>query len=1581
MNQALFRRCGASFPLAACYRIAWLAALCMVWGPVSEVAAQDCVAPNTNGVPRNLAICGPADANEGDSGTRTLTYTVEMSRTNGAGLVQGLICFSGTANINTMKNGWSPDADYRLLNRDGTASGSACGFAELPKGTTKTTLDIEVRGDADGEPNDTVIATYAILGGGGASHVTLVTSTHTHTILNDDGTALPEISIAPEASSVTEGAAANFTVTASPAPTAPLTVNLIVSESDDFAISGETGSSKTVSIPTSGSATYAVSTDDDNTDEEDGSVTVNLNSGTGYTMGNTNSATVDVNDNDLPEANFEASTSSAAEDAGTHNIALSLISERTVSVTVNYTLSGTATLDTDYSIIRATGNSGSIRVGGGGKTGWGTDYAKSGTITIGASTTANIPVEITDDSVVEGDETVILTLASGTGYDVGTAITMHTLTITDEAPSTPEANFAASTSSATEDAGTQNIVVNLSPVPTGNVTVNYTLSGTALRGTDYTISGVSSNSGTITVGTSGTADIPVEITDDSAVEGDETVILTLGSGTGYDIGTTTTTHTLTITNNDTPEANFAASTSSAAEDAGTQNIAVNLSPVPLGNVTVNYTLSGDALRGTDYTISGVSSSSGTITVGTSGTANIPVVITDDSVVEESEEVILTLNSGTGYDVGTTTTTHTLTITNNDTPEANFAAPTSSAAEDADTQNIVVNLSPVPIGDVTVNYTLSGDATLDTDYTIVGVGSNSGTITVGTSGTADIPVVIIDDSVVESSETVILTLGSGTGYDVGATTTTHTLTITDNETPSTPEANFAASTSSAAEDAGTQNIVVNLSPVPTGNVTVNYTLSGNATRGTDYSISGVSSNSGTITVGTSGTANIPVVITDDSAVEGDETVILTLGSGTGYDVGTTTTTHTLTISDNDTPVANFAGSASSAAEDAGTQNIVVNLSPVPTGNVTVNYTLSGTALRGTDYSISGVSSSSGTITVGTSGTANIPVMIMDDSAVEESETVILTLASGTGYNVGTTTTTHTLTISDNDVPEANFAGSASSAAEDAGTHNIAVNLSPVPTGDVTVNYTLSGNATRDTDYTISGVSSSSGTITVGTSGTANIPVMIMDDSAVEESETVILTLASGTGYDVGTTTTTHTLTISDNDRTGTPEVTITGGSAVTEGGEASFTIWSNPAPSSSITVSYTVSQSGTFVASGQLGDKTQSISAASTTFAIPTEDDTLEEAGGSVMVTLTTGTGYDVGAPSAATVNVNDDDAPTPPATPAASFASASGSVSEGAGTHNVAVNVNPAPSAAITLNYSVAGTATEGADYSISSSGTVSVSAGQSSVNIPMALADDSEVEGSETVILTLGSGTGYDVGSAGVHTLTITDNDGGGVGVGGGGGGVGVGDVDISRVTLSVSPNPVPEGEEVTVTVSLTRVPFGDVTVPLVFDEGTAEEGDYGAPASIVIGANEPNAKGVIATVADDDLEDETFLVSLGALPAGFAAGTQASVEVTIEDHSDVTSIESFGDEVPEAFALDQNYPNPFNPSTAIEYTLSTPQHVRLEVFDAAGRSIGVLVDGMRPAGTHTVRFGADDLPSGLYVYRIQAGEQTMVRKMTLVR
>ncbi len=91
--------------------------------------------------------------------------------------------------------------------------------------------------------------------------------------------------------------------------------------------------------------------------------------------------------------------------------------------------------------------------------------------------------------------------------------------------------------------------------------------------------------------------------------------------------------------------------------------------------------------------------------------------------------------------------------------------------------------------------------------------------------------------------------------------------------------------------------------------------------------------------------------------------------------------------------------------------------------------------------------------------------------------------------------------------------------------------------------------------------------------------------------------------------------------------------------------------------------------------------------------------------------------------------------------------------------------------------------------------------------------------------------------------------------------------------------------------------------------------------------------------------------------------------------------EELPTEVELSRNYPNPFNPQTTIDYALPQAGDVSLIVYDMLGREVEALVDGPKTAGRHTVRFGANDLPNGVYVYRLAAGEKTIVRTMVLVK
>jgi hypothetical protein len=88
-----------------------------------------------------------------------------------------------------------------------------------------------------------------------------------------------------------------------------------------------------------------------------------------------------------------------------------------------------------------------------------------------------------------------------------------------------------------------------------------------------------------------------------------------------------------------------------------------------------------------------------------------------------------------------------------------------------------------------------------------------------------------------------------------------------------------------------------------------------------------------------------------------------------------------------------------------------------------------------------------------------------------------------------------------------------------------------------------------------------------------------------------------------------------------------------------------------------------------------------------------------------------------------------------------------------------------------------------------------------------------------------------------------------------------------------------------------------------------------------------------------------------------------------------------PNEYALFSAYPHPFNPATAISFALPEPGKVHLTVYDVAGRLVATLVDGHRNAGIHEITFDAENLASGIYIYRLEAGSFTASSKMVLLK
>ncbi|MBN1781220.1 T9SS type A sorting domain-containing protein [bacterium] len=135
-------------------------------------------------------------------------------------------------------------------------------------------------------------------------------------------------------------------------------------------------------------------------------------------------------------------------------------------------------------------------------------------------------------------------------------------------------------------------------------------------------------------------------------------------------------------------------------------------------------------------------------------------------------------------------------------------------------------------------------------------------------------------------------------------------------------------------------------------------------------------------------------------------------------------------------------------------------------------------------------------------------------------------------------------------------------------------------------------------------------------------------------------------------------------------------------------------------------------------------------------------------------------------------------------------------------------------------------------------------------------------------------------------------------------------------------------------------------------------------VSENRVAAVGINAT-ANDFITEEGFQL------------IQAGINWILEDG---TAVGNEANAVADNFSLNQNYPNPFNPCTDIAFTLPEAGQTTLTVYNALGERIAVPVNEKMGRGTHTVRFNADQLPSGIYLYEIRSGQHRQVRKMMLM-
>ncbi|HEX7176856.1 MAG TPA: Calx-beta domain-containing protein, partial [Pyrinomonadaceae bacterium] len=787
--------------------------------------------------------------------------------------------------------------------------------------------------------------------------------------------------------------------------------------------------------------------------------------------------------------------------------------DTTGALVVNCTVAGTADSSTDYTQTGATAFT-----------------PPTGTVTFSAgNSTATVTIDPTLDSTAEPNETVVLTLAAGADYNVGTpSAATGTIDNDDTAVS-----VAVSPGAVDEDGATNLVYTFTRTDSSGALTINFSVGGTATFNTDYTQTGAATftpPTGTVSFADGSlTATVTVDPSADATTESDETVVLTVTSGTGYTVGAPASASG-TITNDDT-EVTVAVSPLSTTEDgAGNLVYTFTRNGVTTGALTVNFTVGGTADSNTDYGQTGATAftpPTGTVDfIAGSSTATVTVDPTADNTAEADETVILTVTSGAGYNVGTPSAA-TGTITNDDAGVTVAVSP--STVEEDGATNLVYTFTRTGFtgAALTVNLTVGGTAAFSTDYTQTGAATFTaidGTVTFGAgNSTATVTVDPSADATSEPDETVILTVISGAGYEVGSPdSATGTINNDDNAV------SVAVSPLNVDEDGATNLVYTFTRTDSTEAQTVNFSVGGTAAFSTDYTQTGADTFGATGTVSFavgSLTATVTVDPSADTTVEPNETVILTVTAGTGYSVGSPSSA-TGTINNDDTDVTVAVSPLSTTEDGAGNLVYTFTRNGVVSSGLTVNISVGGTAAFSTDYTQTGAASftaSSGTVTF-TAGnsTAAVTVDPTADGAAELDETVILTVTAGTGYNVAIPNSATGTII--NDDTEVAVAVSPSAVDEDGATNMVyTFTRTGIISGALTVSFSVSGTAIfapPNTDYTATTTMGDTFTATSGTvtfaagSSTATITVDPFGDADMEPNETVILTVTAGAGYTVG-----------------------------------------------------------------------------------------------------------------------------------------------------------------------------------------------------------------------------------------------------------------------------------------------------------------------------------------------------------------------------------------------------------------------------------------------------------------------------------
>ncbi|MHC1741859.1 MAG: Calx-beta domain-containing protein [Syntrophobacteraceae bacterium] len=703
----------------------------------------------------------------------------------------------------------------------------------------------------------------------------------------------------------------------------------------------------------------------------------------------------------------------------------------------------------------------------------------------------------------EGEYSVQLTVTNVSGAS-GTRTRHHYISVL---PPLATVTIAATDGTASEEAvpTTGVFTVTRSVASAFPLEVSYTIGGTAMNGVDYT-----SLTGKVTINANQTTGV-ITITpkQDTLLEGNETVILTVKDNPTSHLVGTPNAATVIVSDDDSPSVlvKIEATDAIATETSKTTGMFTvtrtggdNSTPL-----SVRITPSGTALAPTDYTRLPTTV---TIPAG-SDTVTTPVTPVDDTLFEGDETVVATIGPNlSAYSIDPASGSATVTITDNDKPSVSVIAKDPRAKENSASQPAdagvftISRTGPAVIaGDLTVNYAISGTATNGTDCVRL-----AGTVVIpGDKASVEVIVTPLDDLLVESDETVILTVSADPAYVVG-TGAKATVTLSDNDLP---VVGVLASDPVASEAGQSQGKVTFYRTGKTSSQLIVYY---STTGSTANPKSDMTSLAGSVRFAANASvASLMITPVDDALQEGDETIQITVNPGTSYTVDDTGSTAAVTIRDNDVPKVSVSASGPNAQESGSPIDgkfTITRDGPDDLGHpLTVYYALSGTAINGVDYS-----ALTGQITLNAAVKAvDVTITPVDDTIVEGAETAVLTIIGSDAYKVDDKLAAATVKIADDEKPTVSIVATDSHASEaDLSSGLFTLSRVGSNTEALTVKLSLAGStATNGADYTTIPASVQ----IPAKSSSAVIRVKPIKDSATDPEEIVRLTVVPDSTYAV------------------------------------------------------------------------------------------------------------------------------------------------------------------------------------------------------------------------------------------------------------------------------------------------------------------------------------------------------------------------------------------------------------------------------------------------------------------------------------